>query len=97
MIIDKQLCNRILESLTEDYPSNMSRESWSKATTGETDIKRVSAQFKYLEEKGFIDTEIREDEDRNGAIIFNVVLEHTRITAHGIDFISEGGFSSNLF
>lgn len=97
MIIDKQLCNKILESLAEDYPSTMSTASWNKAVQGETDIKRVAAQFKYLEEKSYVDTEINEEEDSTGVIIFQVVLPQTRITAYGLDFISEGGFPSDLF
>lgn len=92
MKIDKPLCNKILQCLLEDYPSNMSPESWSKAIERETDIKHVATQFKYLEEKGYIKTRIDED-DEDGTLIFNIVLPLTSINSHGIDFIEEGGFS----
>ena len=97
MIIDKQLCNKILEALTDDYPSTMSNASWNKAVAGETDIKRVAAHFKYLEEKSYIDTEVREEQDRSGDITFSVELGRTRIKAYGLDFISDGGFTFELF
>lgn len=92
MKIDKPLCNKILQYLLEDYPSNMSSESWSKAVEGETDIKHVAAQFKYLEEKGYIQTRIDED-DEDGKLIFNIALPLTSINSYGIDFIEAGGFS----
>lgn len=92
MIIDKQLCNRILESLGDDFPSHMSSASWTKATSGETEIKKVAAQFKYLDEKGLINTIISEESDASGNLEFYVELGGTRITAYGIDFIDEGGF-----
>ncbi|GEC65868.1 hypothetical protein RTE01_05030 [Raoultella terrigena] len=68
----------------------MSSESWSKAIEGETDIKHVAAQFKYLEEKGYIQTRI---DDEDGKLIFNIVLPLTSINSYGIDFIDAGGFS----
>ncbi|MBP2167020.1 hypothetical protein J2125_000212 [Erwinia toletana] len=95
MIIDKPLCNKILKSLLEDYPSHMSASSWEKATEGETELKKVAAQFKYLQERGYIDTSITEDEESSGKIIFYVNLPFTIITSYGIDFIEEGGFTAS--
>ncbi len=92
MKIDKLLCNKILTNLLDDYPSSMSSLSWSKSVESENDIKKVASQFKYLDEKGLIETAINEDTDQEGNIEYYVQLQKTIITAHGIDFIEDGGF-----
>jgi hypothetical protein len=94
MLIEKGLCNKILIALLANYPGFMSSKSFESTIPHESYPQRVfAAHYKYLDEKGLIETEISIQENADGTQSHLVVWHQTRITALGIDFIEEGGFT----
>jgi len=91
MQVDKDLLNKILTTLAEEYPGTMSLDAFNRVCEGQEDIRKVAGHFQYLMEQGYIDTEVLVDYDYTPRT-YQVNIYKTRIYSSGIDFLSEGGY-----
>ncbi|MGC1034145.1 hypothetical protein [Pantoea agglomerans] len=91
MKIDKELCNKILIALSKDYPSRMSSSSFEHVAEGIEDGDHLAAQFKHLENQGYLDTKLIPIDNANGSTTQQVQLALTIITHEGLDIVTEGG------
>ncbi|MEX3036435.1 hypothetical protein AB4K08_01010 [Serratia fonticola] len=91
MIPNYEFCNLILNILSKSYPGTMSKLQWQLITQGVTDMQYVIGHFKYLEEKGLIDTEVFVDDEDENDISYQINMAKTKINSNGIDIAASGG------
>lgn len=91
MQVDKDLCNKILTELSNDYPSRMSYKSFENVSAGITDGDHLSKQFAYLEGEGYLETKLTPIANDDGSTTQQIQLALTKITHEGMDVVRNGG------
>lgn len=90
MQIDNELLNKVLNELAGEYPGTMSQEAFDRICNGQTDGQKVAGHFQFLEEQGYIETQIYVDYDESPRT-YEVNIHKTKILSAGIQLVNNGG------